>query len=130
MKNFRVYVNDVEYKVEIEEILEEVTDIVTPKKTVRAAPQPVAIRQKVTPKKAKAAPVSTGGESVTAPMPGTITKIFKSVGDAVSKGETLLILEAMKMENEIRATCDGILTNIHAEQGESVNAGDVLVVLS
>jgi biotin carboxyl carrier protein len=130
MKNFRVIVNGNEYEVGIEEILGEVTDIVTPKKTVRAAPQPIAIKQKVTPKKTKAAPVCAGGESITAPMPGTITKIFKSVGDAVAKGETLLILEAMKMENEIMASCDGILTHVHAEQGESVNAGDVLVVLS
>ena len=63
-------------------------------------------------------------------MPGTILDIKVSVGESVTKGQALLILEAMKMENEVMAPCDGAVGEIHVTVGASVNSGDVLVVMS
>ena len=60
-------------------------------------------------------------------MPGTIVKINVSVGDAVKKGSVLLVLEAMKMENEIMAPCDGKVVSVSVQSGTSVNSGDVLI---
>ena len=66
---------------------------------------------------------------VTAPMPGTILNIGVTVGDIVKKGQVLVILEAMKMENEIVAPSDGTVASINVASGTSVNAGDLLVSL-
>lgn len=68
------------------------------------------------------------GEPVKAPMPGTVVDIKVSPGAAVKKGSVLLILEAMKMENEITAPRDGVIAQINASKGSSVNTGDILVV--
>lgn len=69
------------------------------------------------------------GESVLAPMPGNIIKINVNKGDTVKHGQVLLVLEAMKMENEIKAHSDGKVADIKVEQGQCINAGDVLVVI-
>ncbi len=66
---------------------------------------------------------------VTAPMPGTILNIAVAVGDTVKRGQVLLILEAMKMENEIVAPADGTVVSVNVTSGTSVNAGDLLVSL-
>jgi biotin carboxyl carrier protein len=76
-----------------------------------------------------AAPPVTAGEKITAPMPGVILQIKKISDDSVKKGETILILEAMKMENEVIAPRDGVIAQITAVKGASVNTGDVLAVL-
>jgi biotin carboxyl carrier protein len=68
------------------------------------------------------------GEAVKAPMPGVVLDIKVSPGTAVKKGSVLLILEAMKMENEITAPRDGVIAQINASKGSSVNTGDILVV--
>lgn len=79
---------------------------------------------------AAAAPVVTAaGEKVSAPMPGTILQIKKSSGETVKKGETIMILEAMKMENEIIAPRDGAIAQITVAKGSTVSTGDVLAVL-
>jgi biotin carboxyl carrier protein len=62
-------------------------------------------------------------------MPGTILRVEVGTGDTVTKGDTLLILEAMKMENEILAPHDGVVKQLNVSQGASVNPGDILVVL-
>ena len=62
-------------------------------------------------------------------MPGTILDIKVSVGDTVSKGQVLLVLEAMKMENDIVAPCDGKVTSILANKGDTVNASDALATI-
>ncbi len=72
---------------------------------------------------------ATAGEIIASPMPGIVLDIIKSAGDRVKKGDTLLILEAMKMENEVMAPKDGIIARIAALKGAAVNTGDVLVVL-
>jgi glutaconyl-CoA/methylmalonyl-CoA decarboxylase subunit gamma len=75
-------------------------------------------------------PVTIGdGEPLKAPLPGVILGIKVNAGASVKKGEVILILEAMKMENEIVAPRDGVVTQIVASKGSTVNTGDVLVVL-
>ena len=78
-----------------------------------------------------AAPAVTGpGEKVDAPMPGTILKVNAVAGQKVKEGDLLVVLEAMKMENEIFAPKDGTVTQVLVEKGASVNTGDVLVVMA
>jgi biotin carboxyl carrier protein len=73
--------------------------------------------------------VPAGGQSVEAPMPGTILDIKVSEGDTVANGDVLLILEAMKMENEIMSPAAGKVVSINVNKGASVNSGDVLIVI-
>mgnify|MGYP002509970323 CR=1 FL=1 len=75
------------------------------------------------------APVSADGTQVKAPMPGTILAVKKSVGDAVKAGDVICVLEAMKMENDIVAPCDGTVKSINAPKGTTVNTDDVLAVI-
>ncbi len=114
MKKFNITVNGKTYEVDVEEI----GGVSAP----AAAPKPAA---------PAAAPkaVPAGGNTVTSPMPGTILDIKVKEGDTVSSGQVLIILEAMKMENEIMAPADGTVTSIQVQKGASVNAGDVLIVL-
>ncbi len=68
--------------------------------------------------------------SVTAPMPGTILKVFVSAGTSVNVGQPLVILETMKMENEISSPLAGLIREVHVKEGQTVNTGDVLVTIS
>ena len=77
-----------------------------------------------------AAPVSAGRSAIAAPMPGKVLDVKVSVGSIVKTGDFVLLLEAMKMENEIFAPTDGTVAEVRVRGGESVNTGDVLVVLS
>jgi len=76
-----------------------------------------------------AAHEETGSAVVAAPMPGLVVKVLVAAGDHVEAGQGLLILEAMKMENELRAPRPGVIATIKAKPGNSVNQGDVLVTL-
>ena len=77
-----------------------------------------------------AAPAVTGaGEAVTAPMPGNILKVNVNVGDAVKEGQVLVVLEAMKMENEIMAPKNGTVTQVVVSKGSTVDTGAPLVVI-
>ena len=105
MKRFNVTVNGKAYDVAVEEV-------------TGAAPAPAA------------APAAGAGEKVQAPMPGTILEIKVAVGDTVSKGQAIIILEAMKMENDIVASCDGKITSILVSKGDTVNSDDVLVTIA
>ena len=84
------------------------------------------------PAAAPAAPVAAapaGGEKVSAPMPGTILSVNVQNGSAVKKGDVLLILEAMKMENEIMAPCDGTVASVSVTKGAAVESGSLLCVI-
>ena len=134
MRQFRVLVNGNEYKVAIEELQE--TSVSTPAAT--AAPEqvkpatPKTIAQKKSPSASSPEPEANGEASgiITAAMPGTILEVKADVGDTVVRGQALLILEAMKMENEIMAPCDGKIDEIHVAVGASVNSGDLLLIIS
>lgn len=115
MKKYRVNVNGTTYEIEIEEITGAV-----PATAPAAAPAP-------TPAPVAAAP--TGGEKITAPMPGTILSINVTQGAAVKKGDVLMILEAMKMENEIMCPCDGTVTSVNTSKGATVETGTLLCVI-
>ncbi|TKB09113.1 biotin/lipoyl-containing protein [Desulforhopalus sp. IMCC35007] len=130
MKKFRVVVNGSEYNVEIEELSEQVT---APRPVAQtSSPAPVAQPKPASPAPAKpAAPQDTSvGGAIVAPMPGTILSVAVEAGATVKKGQTLLVLEAMKMENEIQAPADGVVQQVNVSKGLSVNAGDTLIVLS
>ncbi|QQY79474.1 biotin-dependent enzyme [Keratinibaculum paraultunense] len=128
MRKFLINVNGNEYEVEVEEITEGKT-VQNP--STRSVDQPKAQpKPKVQPKEEKKSiKVTEGAEVVTAPMPGTILSINVQEGDEVKAGDILLILEAMKMENEILAPIDGKVVSIGTTTGASVNTGDKLVVI-
>lgn len=93
-----------------------------------AAPAPVAAAPEAPAAPAPAAPVADGTQ-IKAPMPGTVLAVKKNVGDAVKAGDVVIVLEAMKMENDIVAPCDGTIKSINAPKGSSVNTDDVLAVI-
>lgn len=100
-----------------------------------AAPKVEAPRPVVTPKTEEAKPVvpetsgSVSGKKVLSPLPGSIIKVMVSEGQSVKKGDTLLTLESMKMENSIQAECDGVVSKIAVVAGQSVMQDDLLVVV-
>ncbi|WP_202710106.1 biotin/lipoyl-containing protein [Sporosalibacterium faouarense] len=139
MKKYKITVNGKAYEVEVEDLggsgvsaPAQVTTQSTPvakPASKPATPAPKAA-SKPEPKKAEAPKaVPQGAETVEAPMPGTILDIKVSEGDSVTEGQVLVILEAMKMENEIVAPRAGKVAAINVTNGASVNAGDTLVSL-
>lgn len=123
MKNYRITVNGNVYDVEVEELgIGAATQTAAPK----AAPKAVAAPKAATP----AATGSEGAVKVNSPMPGKILSVKASVGQAVKRGEVIMILEAMKMENEIVAPSDGTIASINVNEGASVEAGSVLASLN
>ncbi|SDO80935.1 biotin/lipoyl-containing protein [Desulforhopalus singaporensis] len=133
MKIFRVVVNGSEYRVEIEE-LQQTSTSGPATSAPNPAPRPTAPVQPARQAPAKPAPASTpapaGDGAINAPMPGTVLRVMVKLGEKVTKGQTLLVLEAMKMENEIQAPGDGTVAEINVSEGASVNAGQSLVVVS
>ncbi|MBR4538853.1 MAG: biotin/lipoyl-binding protein [Clostridia bacterium] len=128
MRKFNITVNGTAYEVEVEEVA--AGESTAPKAApVAAAPKAAPAAKPAAAPKAAAAPVAAGTK-VNAPMPGTILDVKVSQGQAVKKGDILLILEAMKMENEILAPQDGSIAQVNVSKGASVNSGDVLVVLN
>ena len=117
MKKYKVTVNGIPYEIELEELTGAV-----PAPAAAAAPAPA-------PAPAPAAAPSAGGETVKAPMPGTILAVNVAAGDAVKRGQVLMILEAMKMENEIMCPRDGRIVSVSAAKGAAVESGTVLCVI-
>ena len=124
MKNYRITVNGTSYDVSVEELA---GGTAAP---VAAAPAPVAVSAPaVAP--APAAPAGGAGSiKVSSPMPGKILAVKANVGDSVKKGQVILILEAMKMENEVVAPEDGTIASIDVTVGASVESGDTLATLN
>ena len=121
MKNLIVTVNGVAYNVTVEEG----TGAAVPAAAPAAAPAPAP-----TAAPAPAAAGSAGAVSVNAPMPGNILDVRVKPGDSVKAGDVLLILEAMKMENEISAPQDGTVASVNVRKGDVVNSGDLLCTMN
>ena len=128
MKKFNVTVNGTTYEVEVEEVRS--GGAAAPVHHAAPAPAP-APRPAAAPAPAAAPKVAAGaGEhSIDAPMPGKVVKLVASEGQAVKAGEVLLILEAMKMQNEIPADADGTVKKFNVAAGQSVKAHESLVIL-
>lgn len=119
MKTYNVTVNGVTYAVQVEE--------------VGAAYVPAAPVAAPAPTAAPAAPKATGSAgavAIKAPMPGNIMKVNAKVGAAVKKGDVLVVLEAMKMENDVCAPQDGVVASVEVAQGATVETDAVLVTLN
>ncbi len=135
MAKYVVTLNGKNYEVEVEKNTAKITNTTAaaapaaaPAPKAAPAPAPVAApAPAAAPAPVAAAPA--GGANVTAPMPGTVLNVVAPVGTAVKAGDVILILEAMKMENDIVAPCDGTVASI-AAKGTSVNTDDVLATLS
>ena len=131
---YKVTLNGRTYEVEVEAgkamLLSEYEAVVP---SAPAAPAPVAAPAAAPAPVAAPAPTSTAvtaaGEVVAAPMPGTIIKVNVTVGQAVKAGDVLVVLEAMKMENDITAPKDGTIAQVVTSKGASVSSGDPLVVI-
>ena len=127
---YNVTLNGKIYEVDVTEYDAVVTGISQVPVNTVVAPAPVAPVVAPAPVAAPAAaPVSADGTQVKAPMPGTILAVKKNVGDAVKAGDVIVVLEAMKMENDIVAPCDGTVKSINAPKGSTVNTDDVLAVI-
>ena len=123
MKKYRVNVNGTVYEVEVEDI--------TGQAPAAQPAQPVQAPAAAAPAPAPAAPAGPAeGTKIEAPMPGNILRVNVKQGDAVKKGDVLMILEAMKMENEIMAPCDGTVNSLSASAGSTVEAGSVLCTIA
>jgi len=147
MKEFNFKINGAEYKCAVEEIEAGKTNVTvngkvyTVETEVAAAPAPKAAAPKPAPapkpaaapaapkaEAPKAAPAA-GGIQVKSPLPGSVIKVLVAEGQAVKKGDTLLTLESMKMENAIMAEADGTVKQIAVTPGQNVMQDDLLIVL-
>lgn len=135
MAKYVVTLNGKNYEVEVERNTAKITNTTAaaapaaaPAPKAAPAPAPVAAPAPA-PAPAPVAAAPAGGANVTAPMPGTVLNVVAPVGTAVKAGDVILILEAMKMENDIVAPCDGTVASV-AAKGTSVNTDDVLATLS
>lgn len=127
MKKFNVTVNGTAYEVEVQEVKAEGAVAAAPKAAPAAAPK--AAPAPAAAPKAAAEPVPAGAATVKAPMPGKILSVAVSEGQAVKKGDTLLVLEAMKMQNEIAAPADGTVKQIRVAANQTVSTGEDMIVL-
>ena len=128
MKKYNITVNGNTYEVIVEEADFDGAVVSAPVVTPVAATTVAPAAPKAAAK--PAATATAGGVKVTAPMPGTILEVKVSAGQTVKKGDTLCVLEAMKMENDIPAPQDGVIASVVTTKGASVAAGDVLITLA
>lgn len=122
MKNYRITVNGNTYDVAVEDITgasQEAPSVQTVQKSAPTAPAP-----------AKQAASAAGGKKIEAPMPGNVFDIKVKVGDKVKKDQVVLVLEAMKMENEIVTPFAGTVASVNVSKGASVNSGDILITVT
>ena len=128
LRKFKIKVDGQEYQVEMEEI----GAVAAPAPVALAAPAPAAPAAPAV-EAAPAAPVAAtpaGADAMPSPMPGNILRILVNVGDTVTENQPLMILEAMKMENEIVAAKAGVVAGIHVKEGQVVNPGDALITIN
>lgn len=125
MKNYTITVNGTPYNVTVEEGTSSAAPVAS-----APAPAPAAAPAPQEAPKAAPAPAAAGSVKVDAPMPGNILDVKVSNGTAVKAGQVLVILEAMKMENEIVAPQDGTVASINVNKGDTVEAGQTIVTLA
>ena len=125
MKNYRITVNGVAYDVSVEELGGSEAPVAAASAPAAAAPKAPAPKQ--APEKEAGA---EGSIKINAPMPGKIVAVKTNVGDAVKKGDVVVVLEAMKMENEICASEDGQIASVEVSVGDMVEGGSVLVTMN
>ncbi len=119
MKRYNITVNGTAYDVTVEEADASAAPVAA------AAPAPKKVAAP------KAAPAGAqGGVKIEAPMPGTVMDVKLKVGDKVTNGTPIVVIEAMKMENEIPATCDGTIASINVNKGDSVNTGTLIATIN
>lgn len=123
LRKFKISIDGKEYLVEMEEIGGVPAPVVQSPAVAPVAP--VAEDASSAP-----APVAASADAQLSPMPGTILKVLVKEGDEVKANQPLMVLEAMKMENEIVATQDGTIAGIHVILGQVVNAGDALITIN
>ena len=134
MRRFTVTVNGVAYDVVVEEnhaaapVAEMKAPVVAPAPVATPAPVEAPAPAPEAPKPAVSG--SVGSVSMKAPFPGTILKVNVSVGDAVKKGDVLVVLEAMKMENDITAPKDGVVASVDVQQGAAVVTDTLLLTMN
>lgn len=127
LRKFKIAIDGKEYLVEMEEIGGVPQAAAPAPAPVAAAPQAPAAPQAAEEAPAPApSPVPADGKVSNSPMPGTIIKILVKEGDKVSVNQPIMVLEAMKMENEVVAEADGTIVALHVTQGQIVNAGEAL----
>lgn len=124
-----VTLNGKNYEVEVNETDAVVTNISDAVYAPAPVAPPAAPETPATPAAPVAQAVSAEGTTIPAPMPGSIVNINVTVGQAIKAGDVLIILEAMKMENDITAPCDGTVKQILTTKGATVNTDDVLLVI-
>ena len=143
MKNFKFKINGTEYNVDINEVEGQEISL-----DVNGTPYKVTVDKEMKQKQVviqtrkasqvaaatggdvqKSTPSNANGTKVTTPLPGTILDVFVNVGDKVKAGQTVVLLEAMKMENNIEADVEGTITEVRVRKGDSVLEGDVMVVI-
>ncbi len=130
LRKFKIAIDGKEYLVEMEEVGAP-QQAIAHQESVPAAPvaepevKPVAETQTVAP----TPNVPTDGEAINSPMPGTILKVLVNIGDSIQENQPLMILEAMKMENEIVASKPGVVVAIQVNTGDIVNPGDALITI-
>lgn len=128
MKNLKITVNGTAYDVQVEEVAAGAAPVVASAPAAKPAAPAAAPSPAAAPAPA-AAPVPAGAETVNSPMPGTIVSVNVSAGQNVKKGDVLVVLEAMKMENEIMAPRDAVVAGVQVNKGDSVDSGTPLVSL-
>ena len=120
MKRYTITVNGTPYDVTVDEA----------GNTGKPAVVPVAAAPAAVPVSAPAVPAASGATKIESPMPGTILDVKVNVGDSVTNGQVVCILEAMKMENDIVAPADGTIASISVKKGDTVEAGSVLISMN
>lgn len=131
MKNYRITVNGNTYDVQVEELGKGASAHTAP--AVPITPVPAAVSAPASAPEAPAATASApaaGGTDVTSPMPGNILDIKVNVGDKVTANQVVVVLEAMKMENDIVTPAAGTVASINVTKGQAVNSGDVLITVA
>ena len=134
MKKFKFTIRGNEYDVHINSFEDNIAEVDVNGSTYQVELEEVKTTK--TPKLVRAKPIQTkvdapkpaaGFSRVEAPLPGTVFKVLSKEGDAVKKGQNIMVLEAMKMENNILAEMDGTIKKIHVSEGQAVLQGDILI---